>query len=178
MMPARRREGGTRRRVARCAALLVVLVAGAGSLAPAALAARCSASTTSVNFGGYDVFAATDDTSTGTVSVGCVREGADPPALVVVYTVAAGTGSSNSFAGRTLRSGTAALAYNLYTVSNYTTIWGNGTSGATARFSGAVVVNQGNDDRTRTHTVYGRIPARQDVAAGAYSDSIVVTVEW
>jgi spore coat protein U-like protein len=36
----------------------------------------------------------------------------------------------------------------------------------------------GNGTRTATHTIYGRIPALQDVAPGSYTDSIVVTLAF
>ena len=32
----------------------------------------------------------------------------------------------------------------------------------------------GNNSRTATHTVYGRIPQLQDALPGAYSDSLLV----
>jgi spore coat protein U-like protein len=158
-------------------ALAATVLAAAG-YAPAALGATCSASTTPVDFGNYSVFATLDDTTTGSVRITCQHQAGDPSAATLGYLVGASTGASNSFTSRNLIGGGSKLAYNVYTTSNYTTIWGNGTAGGTATFSGSFVLNQGNPTRTRQHTVYGRIPARQDVAAGGYSDSLIVTVIW
>jgi len=63
------------------------------------------------------------------------------------------------------------LAYNLYLDSTRLTIWGDGTGG-TGTFSG---MGTGSDVGT---TVYGRIPAGQNVAVGTYSDLITVTVTF
>jgi spore coat protein U-like protein len=158
-------------------AALAALAALVGAPAGGALAARCSASTSPVSFINYDVFSATDSTITGGVTISCQREGGDPPVVQVSYAVGAGTGSGGSFAARTLKNGSSTLGYNVYTTSNYTTIWGNGT-GSTAIFSGSFVLAPGSGSGSRTHTAYGRIPARQDVPAGTYTDSLVVTVSW
>jgi len=149
----------------------------AGFVAPIAVAVQCSVSVTPVNFGAYDILSGFDTVSTGSARVSCTREPTDSPSVRVTYTVTASTGSSNSFAGRTLRGPADTLAYNLYTTSNYTTIWGNG-SNATQAFSGGFTVNQGNPTRTASHTVYGRITKLQDVGSGNYSDNITVTVTF
>lgn len=149
----------------------------AGFIAPVALAVQCTVSVTPMNFGAYDILSNIDTMSSGRVRVSCTLESADPPAVGVTYTVTASTGSSNSFAGRTLRGPVDTLAYNLYTTSNYTTIWGNG-SNATQAFLGGFTVNQGNPTRNASHTVYGRITKLQDVGSGNYSDNITVTVTF
>lgn len=51
-----------------------------------------------------------------------------------------------------------------------TIIWGDGTSGTSI-----VTVN---NVRNTTRTVYGRIPALQDVRAGSYSETLTVTVTY
>jgi spore coat protein U-like protein len=78
------------------------------------------------------------------------------------------TGSSGSYAARTLRSGAFELPYNLYLDAARTQVWGDGSAGT---FTDSP--NPGNV--TRTIPVYGRIPPLQDAAAGTYSDTIVVT---
>lgn len=67
------------------------------------------------------------------------------------------------------------LDYNLYTTATHTTIWGDGTSGT------VTVTGTGNGvgaAQTITHTVYGQIPAGQDVSPDTYNDTISVTVEF
>jgi spore coat protein U-like protein len=65
--------------------------------------------------------------------------------------------------------GSSTLRYNLYTSATHATIWGDGT-GETAPRGGNLL--GGN------FTVYGRIPARQNVLVGTYSDMITVTVDY
>ena len=59
----------------------------------------------------------------------------------------------------------------------YTQIRGDGTGGS--QTGGATLsLTPGNPTQTSTSTIYGRIPASQDVAAGAYADTIVVTITY
>lgn len=121
---------------------------------------ECSVSTTGVSFGNYDVFSNVSLDGAGSVSVSC-----DAPAA---YSIAISSGNG-SYAARWMASGTHQLAYNLYREASRSTIWGDGTGGST------VVTGS---DTGATHTVYGRIPSRQNVHAGSYSDSIVVVVTY
>ena len=129
-------------------------------LLPATAAANCSVSTTGVSFGAYDPFAAGHLDSAGTISISC-----DAP---IAYAIALGTGAG-SYALRTLLSGPHQLGYNLYSDSARTMLWGDGTGGST------VVTGQ---DSSAIHTVYGRIPARQNVHIGTYVDSLLITVSF
>ena len=63
------------------------------------------------------------------------------------------------------------LNYNLYKDSTRIQIWGDGT-GSTYTQSG---IGTGAMQKI---TVFGRIPARQNVSVGSYSDMVTVTVEW
>jgi spore coat protein U-like protein len=66
--------------------------------------------------------------------------------------------------------GTGRLGYDLYTNAGRSTVWGCTTTNdvdVTSTSSAANVM-----------TVYGRIPAGQDVATGSYSDTVVVTVTF
>lgn len=152
-------------------ALVVVLAATSFTAASAdAWAMSCSVGATAVNFGIYNPLSGTPDDATGTVTVTC-------DVLVGVFaswTVALSTGNG-SYSPRLLKSGANALSYNLYTSGAHTNVWGDG-SGTTTLVSdhatlivGANVVN---------YTVYGHIPAGQDAAAGTYTDTIVVTVNY
>lgn len=141
-------------------------------LAPLGAEAACTASTQPVSFGAYspqDV-AATD--STGQVSVACT--GGLVSALVN-YTIRLSPGSAGSYAPRRMLQGANALAYNLYTHALRTTVWGDGSAGTAVVTDGYLL---GILTVTRNYPVYGRLPARQNVVAGAFADSIVVTVEY
>ncbi len=63
------------------------------------------------------------------------------------------------------------LSYELYQDTGRTTVWGNS---GTALFSAGSAPSKA----PRTFTVYGRIPAAQDVPAGAYADTVIATVNF
>ena len=142
----------------------------AGALAPGgawALLQSCTITTVPVNFGTYDPLSGTPNTATGTVNLVCTL------GLLQTWTVGLSAGNSGSFAQRVLSNGGSSLAYNLYTSASYASVWGDG-SGGTSVDSGTQVIGTTN----ATYTVYGRIPAGQDVGAGSYLDTITVTVTY
>ena len=130
-----------------------------------AQAVSCSISGTGVAFGAYDVFAAGADDTTGVITYRCNRNNRN-------ITVDLSTGSSGTYATRVMKQGALTLSYNLYRNNARTTIWGNGSSG-TSRYSATSVANTNVNV-----TIYGRIPARQDAAVGAYTDTITVTITF
>jgi spore coat protein U-like protein len=145
---------------------------------PADAAYSCSVAVVGVNFGPYDPVVATPDDSAGRIDVTCSNvpgTGVD----TVAYGVTLSPGTSGSYMPRRLGAGSARLDYNLYANSGRSQVWGNG-SGGSVPVSGSMKVGPGNGNGTRTnrHDVFGRIPARQDVAAGTYGDTIVVTVTF
>lgn len=94
------------------------------------------------------------------------------------YTVDLSTGTSGSYANRTLANGAFSLVYNLYTANDYQTIWGNNQNG-TGHASG-LGAGMGTTNAI-THTVYGRLLATQNqgpVDAGTYSDTITATITY
>jgi spore coat protein U domain-containing protein, fimbrial subunit CupE1/2/3/6 len=134
---------------------------------PAAAAAQCTISTTAVNFGAYDVFAAAPRDSTGSVTYNCLL----PLSVQITLT----RGSSASFAPRTLTKGAETLGYNLYLNSGRSAIWGDGTGG-TGIYSGTVSLFQLGTNIVVT--VFGRISALQDVAGGSYTDTVTATINF
>ena len=128
-------------------------------------AAHCTISTTSVSFGSYDVFASTPTDTTGTVSFTCTGN-AD-------VTITLTKGSSSTFNPRTLSGGTDTLNYNLYKDAARTSIWGDGT-GSSSTYTQVGVPNS----TAQNLTIYGRIPAAQDVRAGTYTDSVTVNIDF
>jgi spore coat protein U-like protein len=152
---------------------LLVALGGLGATAQAAV--NCLVSANPVNFGTYNPLSGSARDSTGRVSVSCTNS---PPGGTVnmTYRVRLSAGSAASFAPRQLGSGPYRLNYNLYSNNGRTNVWGDGTSG-TATVTGSFNL-QVNRTRSRNHTVYGRIPALQDPAAGSYTDNIVVTLEF
>ena len=141
---------------------IVALACALAVATPVAWAAKCTVSTTGLNFGTYDVFSTLNDDITATITVNCTNK--------APYSIWLSSGSG-TFASRTLTKIGSVLAYNLYLDPTHLTIWGDGTGG-TGTFSGT-----GTGTNVGT-TVYGRIPARQNVAVGSYSDLITVTVTF
>ena len=133
-------------------------------LAPRAEAA-CTVSASGVSFGSYSVYAAGAATSTGTVTYSCGSKDRN-------IEIDLSAGSSGSFTTRTLKQGTDALNYNLYTDPALTKIWGDGTGGTDTYTK----VNPANGDVNVI--IYGRVPPQQDVRVGAYTDSIVATINF
>ena len=81
--------------------------------------------------------------------------------------------ASATFATRKLLSatGTEVIDYSIYTDDTHTTVWGDGSAG-TSTVSGTGVLG------TKSHTVYGRMPAGQSANQGIYADIINVTLTY
>lgn len=151
------------------ALVLCLLALGAGCcLAPPALGAlNCSfVSVPPVDFGSYDVFNPSPTTATASITFRCTGSGGTN---IMTMTLSAGSGT---FANRALLSGTESLVYNLFLDATYTQIWGDGSPGT------FVFSIDPNSSGRRNVTVYGRIPAGQDVGVGSYTDTITVTMNF
>jgi spore coat protein U-like protein len=142
--------------------------------AEAAVTFTCTVSATGVVFGIYNPLNASGDSAVGSWTVICNALGSG--SATVAGTLTLSTGSSGSYATRTMRSGTHVLDYNIYLTSAHNQVIGNGTAGTFAPSdSGTVTAGQVYQV---TGSMYGFIPALQDVPGGSYSDSIVVTVTY
>jgi spore coat protein U-like protein len=64
------------------------------------------------------------------------------------------------------------LAYNLFTPPSFSTVWGDGSGGSQTQTNLVTRTNPWNA------TIYGRLPAGQNVPVGSYSDVITVTIEF
>lgn len=155
--------------------IAVALAASTGAM-PCMAATTCTTSATGVSFGLYNPLSGTPNNVTGTVSVRCqmVNSSFDR----VDYSVALSTGSSGSFANRTLRSGANPINYNLYADAARTQIWGVNGGGTTAR-AGTMNLFWFAPTVQNDLTIYGSIPAAQyNAVPGSYTDTIVVTVTY
>ena len=134
----------------------------------AQVAANCLVSADNIDFGSYDGTAAL--AADGAVKVRCSSG--------TPFSIALSAGGG-SFAQRLLSDGSGhSLQYNLYTVSNFGTVWGDGTGGTgTLGDVGAGM----SATKEISKAVYGQLvnsAANQDAPAGNYSDTITVTVTY
>ncbi len=127
-------------------------------------------SASALGFGNYDVNLGSAVNGTSTINVNCTKGDA--------YTIALDYGAHGGTAANRIMqdTGTDTLNYNLYTDSAHTLVW-NSSCGAGNNCDGGTGAGPGVGNQ-QTYTVYGQIPAGQNVPAGNYSDSITVTVTF
>jgi spore coat protein U-like protein len=155
--------------------LALVFAAGAFIAAPApagaaCLTCSCTVSADPMSFGAFSPLAGPVE-AVGAIDVDCIGLTTSLDSISIELS----TGISGSYAPRQLRSGPNSLAYNLYTDPARTIVWGDGTQGSSPR----VVQNQLSLLMwSTTAPVYGRVQSSPLAPPGAYSDTIIVTVEW
>ena len=136
----------------------------------ATVADRCTIDTSPLAFGSYDpvtTHASANLDASGQVTVTCTMGAA------AVITLDQGAnpqgGSSDAAPLRRLKSGASYLAYSIYANAGRTTTWGNTPQTGVAHTGTGASTNL---------TVYGRIGAAQNVAAGTYGDTVLATVTF
>jgi spore coat protein U-like protein len=154
--------------------MAALLLAGCGAGTSFA-AATCTITSTGPAFGNYDPFNATATTANGSVLATCTWTGGGATTLNLVASYSAG--NSGSYPNRYMLSGTERLNYNIYFDSTYTSIRGNGTAG-TVSGSATITVSNAVRTATATGTLFGMIPARQNIRPGSYTDTIVITLTY
>ncbi|HEU0071255.1 MAG TPA: spore coat U domain-containing protein [Alphaproteobacteria bacterium] len=132
----------------------------------------CTVSATAVAFGVYDPIAAAANDSTGTVTVSCSL--VSGISLLVAYSIGLSTGVG-SYTTRQMSYLTDYMSYNLYTSGARNIVWGDGSGSTQMIYDGYLL---GLGGATTNYTVFGHIPARQNVRGGGYQDNIVVTVTY
>lgn len=132
-----------------------------------AIGANCTITGSTLAFGAYNVLSSTVTQVTGTnaLSVACTRG-------ATAVTIALGSGNNAAHASGTTRalsngSGNY-LSYELYTSNTYATVW---NASNTVSYSPTSLA-------ATSFTVYGEIPAQQNVLFGNYTDSVQATVSF
>jgi spore coat protein U-like protein len=129
---------------------------------------RCSVtSAVGMSFGPYDTLAPVPVDSTGFVSFRC--QGVGPTDSILIEL---GRGRGNSIMPRRMNRRGEALEYNLYLDAARTVVWGDGSRGT------GVYQTRPVEGRTESVPIYGRIPARQTVTPGQYSDQVMLTIQF
>jgi len=130
----------------------------------ATVASNCIASATNLGFGTYDPLAASPAASTSQITVRCT--------LGTAYSIGldAGIGSGATVTVRRMTQAAATLNYGLFQDSGHATVWGNtpGTDTVSGTGTGLSI----------NHTVYGQVPAGQNVTTGGYADTITVSINY
>ncbi|HEX3430832.1 MAG TPA: spore coat U domain-containing protein [Rhizomicrobium sp.] len=157
-------------------ATVFALAVPLGACGPASAAATCNTgsnpitvSATALAFGIYSPGASSPTDSNSTVKVSCTNTKNVLPS----FTVALSTGNAGSFHPRKMFNGSNTLSYNMFVNTAYSTIWGDGTSSTTTQSYSA---SQGLSQASFTD--YGQLAPAQFVNAGAYADTITVTVAF
>jgi spore coat protein U-like protein len=143
----------------------LALFAGTPSPTRAAVSSCAILNLTGVDFGSYNFRRQEPLDSVGVLGYRC--SGRVGPADRIRIEIS--RGRSRQFQ-RSMDLQQSHLRYNLYLDASHSVVWGDGTTG-TGFYSGRPV-----EDTTITVSIYGRIPPRQNVRAGLYSDQLVVTV--
>src|SRR5262245_12966363 len=125
-----------------------------------------------MGFGAYNDSSAVDTDTATSVVVRCTRLLGTNNANVVLQL--GPSARSGTIATRQMASGANRMNYNLYRDAGRTQIWGQTSGVDTVTLNTGNISNGGSNDVT--FTIFGRIPALQNVAAGAYSDSVQMTV--
>jgi spore coat protein U-like protein len=134
-------------------------------------AATCTVNAVAMSWGQVDSLRMGTIESTGNITVACIGM----PGESVRYSLLLGAGQSGRFGARRLESAQGpGPGYNLYIDPARTLVWGDGSAG-TAMISDVFTLI--GHSISRSHTVYGRLIGRPDARAGAYSDSILVTLK-
>jgi spore coat protein U-like protein len=128
---------------------------------------NCTITTAAVAFGNYDSVAANATApldGIGTITVKCTKGAAAKVGL--------GPGANAQGATRRMVGATAEhLNYELYKDAGRATIWGNTTTDG-------LDIPAAPSQTARNFTVYGRVVQAQEAAVGAYTDTVVATVNF
>lgn len=122
----------------------------------------------SLNFGIYDVFSTIPVDATGSIQILCDQT--QPHVIISIGP----SQNSGGFNPRKMKKSSLGdfLSYNLYSDAGRTVTWGDGTGGTSA------VTQKAFKNTPLVVTIFGRIPAGQDVYVGSYSETVTVTITW
>ncbi len=125
----------------------------------------CDITANDLDFGNYSSISGSALDASSTLDVTCTN------GTLYAVELNEGTTSGGAFTERLMTDGSDTLGYNLYTSSARTTVWGDG-SGATS-----TVIGTGSGV-LQSLSVYGRVPASQNVPVGSYSDTVTATISF
>jgi spore coat protein U-like protein len=157
------------------AAALIALVSQTASAQPSAtnVLASCSVVVVPIAFLGYNPLSYDDmNNDTGSIGLKC----SSPTAGTVGYSIGLDKGQG-TFVARTMKNATgASLNYNLFTMPNYSSVWGDGLTGSSV-VSGSYPIPGGSVQTDSVPLrIYARVFKRQLLPPGDYSDNMLVSI--
>lgn len=141
---------------------------------PAGAAVTCSGGSVNLSFGSYDVLGVAPVDSQASLVVTCTRNGGAPTTTIEVGlgpSLTSGSVQNRQMAGP----GGDLLNYNVYQDATRLTVWGD-TSGVDTMSQDLTLPNKTTG--SVTFTLFGRLFQGQDVSAGSYNDSVLITVSF
>jgi spore coat protein U-like protein len=150
---------------------LVALACVAGSAGLHAAGVSCIVNSLALVFPIYDASDPSPTNSMGSVDVQCTNFDANPTTGVGV-SVGISAGSNGSVSDRKFAGSGGLLSYGVYQDAARTINWGQGMD-AVQQSSGAMTAGQ---SKILHYTLFGSIPAHQNVPAGIYQDLLVLTI--
>jgi len=136
----------------------------------ATVSANCTIAAGALAFGAYDPIVANASVplpGTATLTVTCTS--GSPSTITLDQGLNPAGGSTNAAPLRQMASGGNFLSYGLFQDNAHTITWGN-TAGTGAAYTGTGVAG--------SVTVFGQVPAAQNVPAGTYNDTVVATITF
>lgn len=130
----------------------------------ATVIASCSVTADDLAFGDYDPVSSSPLSGATTIEVTCTN------GTGYVVSLDEGAGVGASIAERLMTSGSDTLSYTLFRDAAHTQVWGNASGVDTVDGTGTGVAE--------VLDVYGLVEALQTAPAGAYTDSVTVTVTY
>jgi spore coat protein U domain-containing protein, fimbrial subunit CupE1/2/3/6 len=138
----------------------------------ATVTATCTISAASLSFGSYEPALANATVPldvNGSVTVRCTK--GTTATIGLDQGSHAATGSTTTTPLRQMINDTSLLRYDLFRTAAGTDVWGDIGTPNVQSYS---ATNNGS----QTLTVFGRIPAAQDVPTGSYSDTVTATINF
>lgn len=141
-------------------------------LCVAIVGCSCNVVASDVDFGDVNPLVGTDS-AIGTISVDCTGVADVAPSVSTRITA----GQWGTFATRKMRSSAGDLLnYNLYTTSQATNIWGDGTGGTSTVSINGGLLSLGHWSASRD--VHAVVSPATTTKPGSYSDQVVVRIVW
>jgi spore coat protein U-like protein len=123
--------------------------------------AACSISSNNFAFGAYNPLSGGIKTSSANIGISCTA--------TTNVTLQLSPGNSGNFASRYMLKGSEQMNYNIYLDVGMNSIFGDGSSG-TSQYTGVAGTSPTNV------TIYGKIPAGQNISVGQYNDTINIQI--